>query len=151
MLSLFFFQEALTLDLWMALLSFPGYENSLIKPLLRHMVTSSLRFFSLNTVWAILGGGGANFVPVSFNSAPKQCLSDKVQFDGPYLTLNLRQRMANLLQAGSLHTNADSYLVAISAFFGWEKIGVRSRHGWSTHESPRASVIIQYSLFSSDL
>ena len=26
----------------MALLSFPGYENSLIKPLLRHMVTSSL-------------------------------------------------------------------------------------------------------------
>lgn len=97
------------------------------------------------------GGRGANFVPVSFNSAPKQCLSDKVQFDGPYLTLNLRQRMANLLQAGSLHTNADSYLVAISAFFGWEMIGVRSRHGWSTHESPRASVIIQYSLFSSDL
>ena len=54
MLSLFFFQEALTLDLWMALLSFPGYENSLIKLLLRHMVTSSLGFSSFNTVSAIL-------------------------------------------------------------------------------------------------
>ena len=46
----------------MALLSFPGYENSLIKPLLRHMVTSSLRFVSLNTVWAILGGGGGQIL-----------------------------------------------------------------------------------------
>ena len=38
----------------MALLSFPGYENSLIKLLLRHMVTSSLGFFSFNTVSAVL-------------------------------------------------------------------------------------------------
>ena len=44
-----------------------------------------------------------------------------------YLTLSLRQRMANLLQAGSPHTNADFYLVAIYVFMGWEKIGVR-RH-----------------------
>ena len=37
----------------MVLLSFPGYENSLIKLLLRHMVTSSLGFFSFNTVSAV--------------------------------------------------------------------------------------------------
>ena len=35
--------------------------------------------------------------------------------------------MANLLQAGSPHTNADFYLVAIYVFMGWEKIGVRRR------------------------
>ena len=127
------------------------------------VVTSYGNIFSWDSsVWILCGPfwcchwdhelfWGANFVPVSFNSAPKQCLSDKVQFDGPYLTFNLRQRMANLLQAGSLHTDADSYLVVISVFFGWEKIGVRSRHGWFTHESPLASVIIQSSLFSSDL
>ena len=38
----------------MALLSFPGYENSLIRLLLRHMVTCSFGFFSFNTVSAIL-------------------------------------------------------------------------------------------------
>lgn len=96
----------------MALLSFPGYENSLIKPLLRHMVTSSLGFFSFNTVSAS--------VP---NSVPKQCLRNEVQFDSN-LTLKRRQRMANLLQRGSLHTNVDSYLVAIYVFMGWEKIEV---------------------------
>ena len=32
--------------------------------------------------------------------------------------------MANLLQPGSLHTNVDSYLVAIYVFMGWEKIEV---------------------------
>ena len=128
--SLFFFQEAPTLDLWMALLSFPGYENSLIKPLLRHMVTCSLGFFSFNTVSAILTLSlrpgtvlGDKFWPSVFNSVPKQCLRNKVQFDSN-LTLKRRQRMANLLQGGSLHTNVDSYLVAIYVFMGWEKIEV---------------------------
>ena len=61
---------------------------------------------------------------MSLNSAPKQFLSDKVQLDGPYLTLSLRQKMANLLQSGSLHTNVNSSLVAIYVFMGWEKIEV---------------------------